>query len=206
MKALIVLFCLLAPAAAIAQTTGSGSMPAATFTQVNDSSTSPLDPPPATPRGTMAAIWFGLGSAPNGAGTTGWVGVRYWHLGLEFGGHRGVAIPEFQDYEIPHNDYSLRNYYDGKIGAYGLAFIDPTDWLALYGGVGYLEDRWVTLARSNATGWYYQHSEGTNNGRVDYTAGADVLVARGEVQLLLGAGYSRELGISGKLGVGGRIR
>ena len=156
----------------------------------------PLDKPKAD-SGKPEFVWYAsFGQHGLAMGILGY--ISHIGIGAEMGGPWGSqeGTPSFQDYDIPHYDYTLETF---KENAYHLVITGNyliTHSFAMGIGFGFYDQTEKVLARSNATGWYYKYGGNTTVGAV-YQISAQLYPWQ---HLLLGIGYSSYIGLNGHIG------
>jgi hypothetical protein len=107
--------------------------------------------------------WVSVGKAPtsDGGGTS--LAIGFKGPNSNFGFSLGVILnSEFdssnlQDYPVPHSNYQSIGVkrVGNSYGLDALYFISASDTVRPYIGVGIYTNQRKEIARSNATGWYY---------------------------------------------------
>jgi hypothetical protein len=101
--------------------------------------------------------WIWVSGGGNEKYFTGSVGLRRDWYGLELGVASFGNMPKTENFDIPHNDYTIIGPRVGsKIGIDLLGFLPIDKQFSIYTGPGIYFNEEANIIQSNATGWLYK--------------------------------------------------
>lgn len=150
-----------------------------------------------------AETWVSIGKGPKseGGGTSlaiGFKGASNWGFALGGVFNSEYSSSDVLNYPVPHNNYTVldEKRVDNSLGFDALYFIDASETVKPYVGLGLYTNNKKTLARSNSTGWIYTQHD-TSGVVVSGEVGLQAKTASG---LVFGIGFHNIRGASLSIG------
>lgn len=119
------------------------------------------------------SITFGINISPSSKLYG--LSLRYMYIGFHISSDlKTETMPSYNNYQIPHNSYYLKSYYQGLFHGSVMGHYDFTNYFGLNAGFGFYNSSDSILAVSNSTGWYYAHGSSTRFKGFSFTTGIDL--------------------------------
>lgn len=137
------------------------------------------------------SLSFGVSARMQNSGQSSW--------GLELGWLNNAQISkgDYLDYYCPHYDYTTLGWRkEGSTVGLDILYLQLLqENIIAYGGIGLYASKYVKIARSNLTGWWYNHGVKSEIS-IPFSLGIRLV----EEKYFLGLGYHEERGINAQIG------